>query len=633
MLAPSFNFPRPTISDGTDHIRPATLRGLGPDQVLVLVNGKRRHTTALVNVNGTIGRGSTGVDLNAIPAASIERIEILRDGAAAQYGSDAIAGVINVILKSDPVTDAGVQIGSSYTKEENYPEDKHLTDGDLTSIDVSTGRNLTGAGFLHMTAQYTNRGSTNRSLPDPRQQYFTGNPKNSDPRYTNQIHFRQGDAQVNDIGLVLNAALPTMANGMQVYAFGIGGRREGQGAGNWRLPNGDNTVRAIFEDGFLPFINSTVNDYSGTVGVKGLLMRWNYDLSAVYGNNSFKFDITNTNNATLGAASPTEFYAGKLKFGEATANLDLVRAFNVSAFSSPLNVAVGGEYRRDDYGIEAGEPDSYRDGGVKILDGPKVGAQPAPGAQVFPGFQPGDAGDHSRSSVAGYVDFEANVIPRLLLGVAARAEHYSDFGNTTTGKGSARFEVVRGLALRGAISTGFRAPSLSQEFFSATSTNFLNLGAGLVPVEVRTLPVTSGPAKALETREVGQCELRRSGCSGQQPHAHRRLLQHHYRRPHRILRQLYRHRDDELPCIAGVPGSRKRKVLHERHRYAHGRRGCYRTLRSGAQQRRRDQVHRRLQQDKNQGYQCRQHFRSAQITECPVVRQDRARQNRDRPAA
>jgi iron complex outermembrane recepter protein len=497
MLAPSFNFPRPTISDGTDHIRPATLRGLGPDQVLVLVNGKRRHTTALVNVNGTIGRGSTGVDLNAIPAASIERIEILRDGAAAQYGSDAIAGVINVILKSDPVTDAGVQIGSSYTKEENYPEDKHLTDGDLTSIDVSTGRNLTGAGFLHMTAQYTNRGSTNRSLPDPRQQYFTGNPKNSDPRYTNQIHFRQGDAQVNDIGLVLNAALPTMANGMQVYAFGIGGRREGQGAGNWRLPNGDNTVRAIFEDGFLPFINSTVNDYSGTVGVKGLLMRWNYDLSAVYGNNSFKFDITNTNNATLGAASPTEFYAGKLKFGEATANLDLVRAFNVSAFSSPLNVAVGGEYRRDDYGIEAGEPDSYRDGGVKILDGPKVGAQPAPGAQVFPGFQPGDAGDHSRSSVAGYVDFEANVIPRLLLGVAARAEHYSDFGNTTTGKGSARFEVVRGLALRGAISTGFRAPSLSQEFFSATSTNFLNLGAGLVPVEVRTLPVTSGPAKAL----------------------------------------------------------------------------------------------------------------------------------------
>lgn len=502
MLAPSFNFPRPTISDGTDHIRPATLRGLGPDQVLVLVNGKRRHTTALVNVNGTIGRGSTGVDLNAIPAASIERIEILRDGAAAQYGSDAIAGVINIILKSDPITDLGVQIGSSYTKLENYPEDKYLTDGDVTSVDVSTGKNLTGAGFVHLTGQYNNRGSTNRSLPDPRTQYFAGDPRNTDPRFANQIHFRQGDARVNDIGLVLNAALPMFANGMQVYAFGIAGRREGQGAGNWRLPSGDNTVRAIHPNGFLPFINSKVNDYSGTVGIKGKMMGWNFDLSTIYGNNSFRFDITNTNNATLGAASPTEFYAGKLKFGEATANLDLVRAFDVSGFSSPVNVALGAEARHDMYGIEAGEPDSYRDGGVKILDGPKAGAQPAPGAQVFPGFQPGDAGDYNRTSYAGYVDFEATVIPRLTLGAAGRFEHYTDFGNTTTGKGTARLEIIPGLAVRGAISTGFRAPSLSQEFYSATSTNFLNFGQGLVPVEVRTLPVTSGPAVALGAKPL-----------------------------------------------------------------------------------------------------------------------------------
>jgi iron complex outermembrane receptor protein len=497
MLAPSFNFPRPTISDGTDHIRPATLRGLGPDQVLVLVNGKRRHTTALVNVNGTIGRGSTGADLNAIPAASIERIEILRDGAAAQYGSDAIAGVINVILKSDPVTEAGVQVGSNYSKVEDYPGDETFTDGDLTAIDASTGRNLRGAGFWHVTGAYTHRGSTNRSFPDTRTQYFPGDPRNNDPAYTNQIHFRQGDALVNDLGLTLNAALPTMANGMQFYAFSILGRREGQGAGNWRLPNGNNTVRKIFPNGFLPFINSTINDYAATVGVKGKLINWNYDLSTVYGNNSFRFDITNTNNATMGEASPTEFYAGKLKFGQLTANLDVVRAFDVARLSSPLNVAFGAEARRDAYGIEAGEPDSYRDGGVKVLDGPNAGAQPAPGAQVFPGFQPGDAGDHSRTNVAGYVDLEANVTRAVLLGAAARFEHYSDFGNTTTGKGTARVEVIPGVALRGAISTGFRAPSLSQEWFSATSTNFLNLGNGLVPVEVRTLPVTSGPAKAL----------------------------------------------------------------------------------------------------------------------------------------
>ena len=497
MLAPSFNFPRPVISDGTDHVRPSMLRGLGPDQVLVLVNGKRRHTSALVNVNGTIGRGSTGVDLNAIPAASIDRIEILRDGAAAQYGSDAIAGVINVILKSDPTTDLGVQVGSNYTKLENYDDEDHITDGDVTSIDASTGTNLTGGGFFHVTGQYNNRGSTNRSLKDPRAQYFAGTPKATDPAWNNRRVFRQGDAHVNDLSFVLNAAAPTFSSGAQVYAFGIGGRRNGQGAGNWRRALDNNTVRAIFPDGFLPLINSEIDDYSGTVGIRGELARWKYDLSGVYGRNSFKFDISNTNNATMGTASPTEFYAGKLKFGQATANLDLVRTFPIAAFAGPLNVAIGAEARRDMYGIEAGEENSYKDGGVKVLDGPSAGAQPAPGAQVFPGFRPTDESDEDRTNFAGYVDFEANVLKNLLVGIAGRTEHYSDFGGTTTGKASGRYEFVPGFALRGAISTGFRAPSLSQSFFSATSTNFLNLGAGLVPVEVRTLPVESGPAKAL----------------------------------------------------------------------------------------------------------------------------------------
>lgn len=501
-LAPSFNFPRPTISDGSDHIRPATLRGLGPDQVLVLVNGKRRHATALVNVNGTVGRGSTGADLNAIPAASIERIEILRDGAAAQYGSDAIAGVINVILKSDPITDAGVQIGSSYTQPENYPTDGHLTDGDVTSVDVGTGQNLSGGGFWHFTGQYNNRGSTNRSYPDRRVNYFSGDPRNNDPALNNRIDFRQGDAHVNDVGVVLNGELPTWSNGMQAYFTAIGGRRDGQSAGNWRPAKDDRTVRSIFPDGFLPLINSKIWDGSALAGVKGAMRGWNYDLSAVYGMNTFRFDITNTNNASMGAASPTEFYAGKLKLGQITTNLDLVRPFNVSMFATPLNVALGGEFRHDMYGIEAGEPDSYRDGGAKVLDGPNAGAQPAPGAQVFPGFQPGDAGDHGRSNVAGYVDLETNPVKPLLVGIAGRAEHYTDFGSTVTWKASSRLELGPGVALRGAVSTGFRAPSLGQEFYSATSTNFLNLGNGLVPVEVRTFPVTSGPAKALGAKPL-----------------------------------------------------------------------------------------------------------------------------------
>ena len=199
MLAPSFNFPRPTISDGTDHIRPATLRGLGPDQILVLVNGKRRYTTALVNVNGTIGRGSTGVDLNAIPSSAIERIEILRDGAAAQYGSDAIAGVINIILKTDPTTEIGTEMGQNYTtldpKDTTYVRnlaqvnDTRLTDGDVAEWDANTGMNFRGGGFFHITGQYEHRGSTNRSLPDLRTQYLAGDTRNS--TYTGDNHFRR----------------------------------------------------------------------------------------------------------------------------------------------------------------------------------------------------------------------------------------------------------------------------------------------------------------------------------------------------------------------------------------------------------------------------------------------------------
>ncbi len=497
LLAPSFNFPRPTIADGTDHVRPSTLRGLGPDQVLVLINGKRRHTSALVNVNGTVGRGSAGADLNAIPSSAIDRIEILRDGAAAQYGSDAIAGVINIILKSDAKTDVGGEVGSDYTRLAGLPTEDMLTDGDVSSADASTGLNFSGGGFFHVSAQYNNRGSTNRSLPDTRTQYFAGDPRNSDPTLRNRLVFRQGDAHVNETQLMINASLPTFSNGIQLYAFGDGGRRNGQGAGNWRQPLSNNTVRAIYPTGFLPLINSTINDIAGTIGARGELSGWKYDLSETYGSNSFAFDISNSVNVSLGAASPTEFFAGKLKFGQSTTNLDFVRAFPISAFSSPLNVAAGAEFRRDSYGIGAGEPDSYRDGGVKVLDGPNTGAPVTPGSQVFAGFRPTDAGDHSRTNFAGYVDFETNLRENLLVGVAARSEQYSDFGGTTTGKVTGRYEIVPGVAIRGAFSSGFRAPSLGQEFFSSTATNFLNLGAGLVPVEIRTLPVESGAAKAL----------------------------------------------------------------------------------------------------------------------------------------
>jgi iron complex outermembrane recepter protein len=479
-LAPSFNFPRATISDGTDHTRPATLRGLAPDQVLVLVNGKRRHGSALINVNGSIGRGSGMVDLNAIPASAIERIEILRDGAAAQYGSDAIAGVINIILKEGSPNEILTTLGQTVE-----------SDGGVIQAGGNYALPLGEDGVLQLAGEYRNRGFTNRSAPDLRQQYFAGDPRNSDPALNGLINHRQGDADTEDGGLFLNVSKP-VSDAVEVYAFGGGTLRSGESAGFFRRANDDRTVRAIYPNGFLPMIGTKISDFSGVAGLRGERAGWRWDVSADYGRNLFHFDVRNSANVTLGAASPTEFYAGTLIADQFTANLDLAKSYEIG-LASPLNLAVGGEFRRDGYHITAGEPDSYRDGGVTILDGPNAGTQGAPGAQVFPGFRPVDSTTQSRHNVAGYVDLEAQVVRKVLIGIAGRVEDYNDFGSTTDGKVTGRFEPIPGFAIRGAISTGFKAPSLGQSFFSATSTNFING----VPFDNRTFPVTSPVAQAL----------------------------------------------------------------------------------------------------------------------------------------
>jgi iron complex outermembrane receptor protein len=484
-LAPSFNFPRATISDGTDHTRPATLRGLAPDQVLVLVNGKRRHASALINVNGSIGRGSGMVDLNAIPSSAIERIEILRDGAAAQYGSDAIAGVINIILKEGAPNEVLTTFGQTVE-----------SDGEVIQGAGNYALAVGGNGVLQVAGEYRNRGFTNRSAADLRVQYFTGDPRNSDPALNGQINHRQGDADTEDAGLFLNLAKP-VTDAVEVYAFGGGTLRSGESAGFFRRALDDRTVRAIYPNGFLPLIGTKISDFSGVAGLRGEQAGWRWDVSADYGRNLFHFDVRNSANVTLGAASPTEFYAGTLIADQFTANLDVAKSFALG-LASPLNLAVGGEFRRDGYHITEGEPDSYRDGGVRILDGPRQDSLGAPGAQVFPGFRPVDATDQSRHNVAGYVDLEAQVVRKVLIGIAGRVENYNDFGSTTDGKVTARFEPITGFAVRGAISTGFKAPSLGQSFFSATSTNFING----VPFDNRTFPVTSPVAQALGASEL-----------------------------------------------------------------------------------------------------------------------------------
>jgi len=484
MLAPSFNFPRPSVTDGTDHIRPATLRGLNSDQVLVLINGKRRHNSALVNINGSVGRGAMAVDLNAIPPSAIDHIEILRDGAAAQYGSDAIAGVINIILKTDAPSNFSIQAGQTA-----------MADGRSVVGDGSYSFTMPNGGYLNLSGELRNRDSTNHTGPDTRQQYFTGDPRNSDPGLNNRIDSWVGDPSMKGGAGMYNLGLP-MSNGMQFYSFGGVNYSRGLAAGFFRRALDDRTLRAFYPNGYLPLIGSHIWDVSGAAGVKGTTNNWNWDLGSVFGRNSFGYDVDNSVNVSMGLASPKTFNSGTMLFDQWTTTLDVQRSFNIG-WAQPLSVAWGGELRRDHYGIQAGDSASWMNGGVPILDGPDKGHAAAAGAQVFPGFRPSDAQDASRTNAAGYVDLASNPIQSLLIDVAGRAEHYSDFGSTTTGKLSVRWEPIKHYALRGSLSNGFRAPSLGQEYFSTTSTNFIAVNGVATPFDIRTFPVTSPEAKAL----------------------------------------------------------------------------------------------------------------------------------------
>lgn len=492
-LAPSVNFPRTAIADGTDHLRPVTIRGLAPDQVLVLVNGKRRHTTALVHVNGTVGRGSTSVDLNAIPSNAIERIEVLRDGAAAQYGSDAIAGVVNIILKSGERREATTTFGRVQSSENG----RSFTDGEHVNLNGTYGILLGNGGSVTVNGEYRNRNRTNRAYPDLRTQYLAGDPRNSSAPI---ISSWQGDGDSRDVGGFLNAMLPL--GKAQLYAFGGVTKRDGMAAGFFRRALDDRTVRALHPNGFLPEIGSDILDFSGSAGVRGDMRGWHWDIGSVYGGNTFKFSVHNSNNVTLGANSPTEFPdAGTLRFQQWTNNLDLSRQFDIG-MRAPLNVGVGAEFRVDFFKIAAGDPDTYRDGGVRIIDGPNAGRQGGVGSQVFPGFRPADVVDANRSNVAGYIDLETKPLEKLLINLAGRAENYSDFGSTTDGKIAARLELTKGLAVRGAAGTGFRAPSLGQSYFSATSTNFIVINGVNTPFDIRTFPVGTPEARLLGAQDL-----------------------------------------------------------------------------------------------------------------------------------
>lgn len=465
---PSLNFPRPAITDATDAIRPAQLRGLAPDQVLVLVNGKRRHTTSLLNLNDSIGRGSSPVDLNAIPIAAIERVEVLRDGASAQYGSDAIAGVINIVLKG---SGEGGSIAGRYGQYS-------AGDGEQYQLSGDAGFKLGENGAIHLAAQAGHQDNTNRARPYLGTVTPTSNPPG-------RVVHRYGDPEVDDAAFSYNANW-SPREGIEFYSFGTFSRRRAISNGYYRAPGNPNNIPSIYPDGFLPQIDNHSYDRAFVLGLRGKTAGgWNIDLSYNRGQNQLDFDVRHSLNRTLGEASPRSFYIGSLETTQNLLNADFNKSFDVSWLPYPLTLAFGAEWRGERFVQAAGEPASY-------ITGPEPGA---PGAQVFPGFTPSDASNRDRNSYSFYADLEANVTEKLSLGLAGRYEKYSDFGETTSGKLSARYAFNDKVALRGTISTGFRAPSLQQQFYQSTQTVIV-LGDP-TPYEIRTFAVDDPAAVAL----------------------------------------------------------------------------------------------------------------------------------------
>ncbi|KMM74309.1 ferric enterobactin receptor [Xanthomonas sp. NCPPB 1128] len=463
-LLPSLNFPRPAINDGNDALRPATLRGLSPDAVLVLLDGKRYHTTSLVNYNPSVGRGSAPADLNSIPMSAIARIEVLRDGASAQYGSDAIAGVINIVLKH------GAKAGSNSVSVSGGIMDKG--DGAQNGIDGSYGLAFGGApggeapGWVRVSWNYLNAMNTNRAENTDKATTLAGAANPSGVPYE-----RYGDPAVKTYQGLVNFGYALTPH-VELYGYANVSRREVLSNGYYRAwDNSDRNVQAVYPNGFLPQIYNPSNDRAAVLGVKGSIDNgWTWDVSADYGKNDVTFDLRNTINTNLywsTGASPTRFNAGGFRNEQNALNADFSKSLDWG-LAYPVNLAFGAEYRQDKYAVVAGSPTSIYFDPNAI--NPETGAPYPGGSQVFPGLAPSVAGQFQRHSKAVYADLEADLSERLSGGIAARYEDYSDAGATRSGKLSARYQLNDAFAVRGTISNGFRAPSLAQQNYASVVT-------------------------------------------------------------------------------------------------------------------------------------------------------------------
>lgn len=553
-LSPSINFPRQTFTDATDIVRPFTLRGLSPDHTLVLINGLRRHQTAVVNTFAYgMGSGSSGVDLNTIPASAIDRIEVLRDGASAQYGSDAIAGVVNLVLKEGRFTPFVNASAGRYV-----PED-YVDDGTTVNVNGGWGIGL-GRGSVGLFAEFLDRQPTNRAWADSFDVSVTGlndivNDKGQVVVKRNPVpqpNNHWGDGLEKDVLSMVNLRLPLNDAGTaEIYSFGGYSYREGTGNGLRRVADDGRNWPEIYPLGFLPEFNPDVTDYSVAGGFRGAAGRWLFDVGASFGHGDFEYDLRNTLNPSLGPcldpsapcapgddgvlgddpstpgvdeslddpgiANQLSFFAGALEREELTAGINAATTLELG-LPAPVNLAAGASFRRERYAITEGERASWINGGhlaqdsagadTIFVDNPLTPADesadnnvdPIPGSQVFPGFTPDDVVDEDRTNFALYADLETNLSPKILASVAGRFESYSDFGEVVTGKLALRYQPSEQLTLRAAGSTGFRAPGLSQIHFSKVVTNVI----GGEFIEVGIFPVDHPASRLLGSRALDE---------------------------------------------------------------------------------------------------------------------------------
>lgn len=461
-VAPSIDFPRPSAVDGTDAIRPATLRGLSPDQTLVLINGVRAHTSALLNINSSVGRGAAAVDLNTIPGVALDTIEVLRDGASAQYGSDAIAGVINLRLRQARSGGAAtVDYGLYDTDVDTARGSRHVSGEHTFNASAWQGIGFGSDGYITLSGEYQDRRPTNRA--------------DYDPRVTpTRVTGRFGDPEVHQYTGWVNAGT-SITDDLKLYGWFGYQARNSESAAFPRLATAATAVSGIYPDGFLPLIHSSSRDLNSAIGIKGDVGGWTVDANISYGRNRLAYETRNSANYSLGNASPTSFKDGAMTYDQLVGGIDVSRKYDV--FQS-LNVAFGVEGRREGFKIAPGEEASYT----------------GSGAQGFGGFSPLNVVDRHRENGSAYVDLEAQVTDKFLAGIAGRVEDYSDFGWTGNGKLSLRYDFTPNFALRGTASTGFRAPALQQQYFTSVASVIQN---GSAPILTGTFPSTAPVAEAL----------------------------------------------------------------------------------------------------------------------------------------